>query len=82
MKAAEFNDLVIGNMTVVQYENRFSKLSRYAPHMVANEQEKVKKLLSGLAPYIYEKISPFQIENDSEAFKKALVIEQTSSGVT
>lgn len=36
-KVAEFHNLVQGEMTIVQYENKFLGLSKYASHMVADE---------------------------------------------
>lgn len=51
-KVVEFYNLVQGNMTVAQYETKFTELLRYAPHMVADEEEKAKKFQRGLAPYI------------------------------
>ena len=35
-KAQEFMNLTKGNITVQEYGLKFNKLSKYAPHMVAN----------------------------------------------
>ena len=37
-KAREFMDLTQGNMIVTQYAGRFNALARFAPYMVANEE--------------------------------------------
>ncbi|MQL76139.1 hypothetical protein Taro_008521 [Colocasia esculenta] len=46
----EFLTLTQGSMTVLEYEARFVELSKYALHIVANEQRKVKKFIMGLKP--------------------------------
>ncbi|XP_040363886.1 uncharacterized protein LOC121049795 [Rosa chinensis] len=47
-KLAEFLKLVQGTMTVAQYEHRFIELSRYAPLLVANEEDKCRRFVDGL----------------------------------
>lgn len=69
-KVAEFHNLVQGEMTIVQYENKFLGLSRYASHMEADEEEKAKKIQSGLAPYIYEKIVHFKSRTTSRLSRR------------
>ncbi|MQM07818.1 hypothetical protein Taro_040664 [Colocasia esculenta] len=44
----EFLTLTQGSMSVLEYEARFVELSKYAPHIVADEQRKVKKFIMGL----------------------------------
>lgn len=63
---------------MAQYETKFTKLSRYAPHMVADKEERAKKFQHGLAPHIQERVAPFMLEDYSEVYKKALVIERTT----
>lgn len=47
-KAVEFACLVQGWTSVTEYEVKFSKLSRYAPHVVASPKEKARKFREGL----------------------------------
>ena len=42
-KAQQFMNLRQGNMTVQVYRLKFNKLSRYAPHMVANSRAQMNK---------------------------------------
>ncbi|MQL97848.1 hypothetical protein Taro_030546 [Colocasia esculenta] len=44
----EFLTLTQGSMSVLEYEARFAKLSKYAPHVVADERRKIKKFIMGL----------------------------------
>ncbi|MQL93109.1 hypothetical protein Taro_025746 [Colocasia esculenta] len=46
----EFLTLTKGPMSVLEYEARFAELSKYAPHIVADERRKVKKFIMGLKP--------------------------------
>ncbi|MQL80281.1 hypothetical protein Taro_012728 [Colocasia esculenta] len=46
----EFLTLTQGPMSVLEYEAKFAELSKYAPHIVADEWRKVKKFIMGLKP--------------------------------
>ncbi|MQM11310.1 hypothetical protein Taro_044216 [Colocasia esculenta] len=46
----EFLTLTQGSMTVLEYEARFSELSKYAPNILADERRKAKKFVMGLKP--------------------------------
>ena len=48
MKKREFRNLRLGNRTVGQYMEEFSKLSRYAPDDVATDAAKQEKFMEGL----------------------------------
>ncbi|MQL91262.1 hypothetical protein Taro_023872 [Colocasia esculenta] len=39
-----------GSMTVLEYDARFAELSKYAPHIVADERRKTMKFVMGLKP--------------------------------
>lgn len=51
-KAVEFQQLVQGNMTVLEYLTKFERLSRYAPELVDTVEKKIAKFLEGLNPII------------------------------
>lgn len=51
-KAAEFQQLVQGNMSVLEYLTKFERLSRYAPELVDTVDKKIAKFLEGLNPII------------------------------
>ncbi|XP_059664110.1 uncharacterized protein LOC132309866 [Cornus florida] len=44
----QFHNLIQGSMSVVEYENKFTSLSRFAPEMVKDEANKTRKFVSGL----------------------------------
>ena len=51
-KEVEFMELIQGNKTVLQYEAKFTKLARFASHVVSNDVRKAKKFQRGLRPSI------------------------------
>jgi hypothetical protein len=48
LKAEEFRNLTQGSLSVAEYRDRFTQLSRYAPHEVANDSDKKRCFLKGL----------------------------------
>ena len=48
IKEEELHNLKQGSMTVCEYHNKFTQLSRYAPGEVVNDAKKQKRFLKGL----------------------------------
>jgi hypothetical protein len=48
LKAEKFRNLTQGSLYVAEYHDRFTQLSRYAPHEVANDNDKQRCFLKGL----------------------------------
>jgi hypothetical protein len=48
LKAKEFRNLSEGSMSIAEYRDKFAQLSRYAPHEVANDNDKQRRFLKGL----------------------------------
>ncbi|MQM22158.1 hypothetical protein Taro_055206, partial [Colocasia esculenta] len=63
----EFLSLAQGSMTVLEYEARFSELSMYAPHIVADEPKMVKKFVMGLKPSLRTRLVAFDHRTLDEA---------------
>ena len=59
VKAHEFLDLRQGNMTVLQYVAKFTKLARFGDDYVAIDMAKVRKFEDGLKLSIWGKIVGF-----------------------
>ena len=51
-KAIEFQQLVQGNMTVLEYLTKFERLSWYASDLINTVEKKIAKFLEGLNPII------------------------------
>ena len=47
-RAVEFELLKQGQMTVTEYDIRFTELSKYGSHMIPNERKKIKRFIRGL----------------------------------
>ncbi|MQL69502.1 hypothetical protein Taro_001792 [Colocasia esculenta] len=67
----EFLSLTQGSMTVLEYEARFSELSKYAPHIVTDERRKTKKFVMGLKPSLRMRLVAFDHRTLDEALSAA-----------
>ncbi|MQL75467.1 hypothetical protein Taro_007837 [Colocasia esculenta] len=67
----EFLSLTQGSMTVLEYEARFSKLSKYTPHIVTEERRKTKKFVMGLKPSLRTRLVAFDHRTLDEALSAA-----------
>ncbi|MQM04757.1 hypothetical protein Taro_037567 [Colocasia esculenta] len=67
----EFISLTQGSMTVLEYEARFSELSKYAPHIVEDERRKTKKFVMGLKPSLRTRLVAFDHRTLDEALSVA-----------
>ena len=47
-KKDEFSGLTQGSMSVLEYEQKFVELSRFAPELIPNETEKCRRFMKGL----------------------------------
>ncbi|MQL91440.1 hypothetical protein Taro_024058 [Colocasia esculenta] len=63
----ELLSLAQGSMTVLEYEARFSELSKYAPHIVTDEHRKTKKFVMGLKPSLRTRLVAFDHRTLEEA---------------
>ena len=61
-KHREFIELKQNNMTVAEYELKFTQLSVYAANLVATEEEKCLKFEEGLTYKIRSKLTPYDLE--------------------
>jgi hypothetical protein len=76
-RAREFMDLTQGNMTVAQYAGCFNELARFAPYMVADEENRVRKFEQGLNPQIHDRVVCFEIQNFVDLVNKASIAEES-----
>ena len=74
--AIEFQELKQDQMTVSQYEIKFTQLSRYAGKLVSEEEDWTKRFVRGLRPEIRSQLVPFQLQIYSQAVEKALEVER------
>ncbi|MQM12179.1 hypothetical protein Taro_045095 [Colocasia esculenta] len=67
----EFLSLTQGSMTILEYNARFSELSKYAPHIVSDERRKVKKFVMGLRPSLRTRLVAIDHRTLDEALSAA-----------
>uniref|UniRef100_A0A2N9GE10 RNA-directed DNA polymerase n=1 Tax=Fagus sylvatica TaxID=28930 RepID=A0A2N9GE10_FAGSY len=75
-KKREFSDLIQGSMTVEEYAAKFIDLSRFAPHLIPDEHEKVMKFQKGLNDKIRPHILAAGVNTLSETVKRAMRLEE------
>ncbi|XP_059660859.1 uncharacterized protein LOC132307185 isoform X1 [Cornus florida] len=71
----QFLGLIQGNMSVAEYENKYTLLSRFVPEMVKDEVDKTQKFVSDLNERIKPLIMAQFIKVYSEAVERALMLE-------
>ncbi|MQM18795.1 hypothetical protein Taro_051790 [Colocasia esculenta] len=67
----EFLSLTQGSMTILEYEAWLSELSKYAPHIVADERRKAKKFMMGLRPSLRTRLVAFDHRTLEQALSAA-----------
>ncbi|XP_030441573.2 uncharacterized protein LOC115663728 [Syzygium oleosum] len=75
-KLAEFMRLRQGLMTVDQYEAKFARLSKFAPRMVEDPQDKVRRFRDGLKPDLRSQMISLNIKDYGEMYEQAQAIER------
>ncbi|RVW63618.1 RNA-directed DNA polymerase-like [Vitis vinifera] len=76
VKMMEFEHLIQGTMSILEYESRFSELSRFVMEMISEEGEKAKRFQQGLRPAIRNRLVLLAIRDYSELVKRALLVQQ------
>ena len=72
----EFVRLEQRDLTVAQYEAKFTELSRFTPQLIAIEEKKALKFQDGLKPYLKNKISILKLGVYLEVVDRALIAEK------
>ncbi|XP_048141432.1 uncharacterized protein LOC125316639 [Rhodamnia argentea] len=75
-KITEFMSLTQGDKTVVQYEARFSELSRFAPRLIDTRERRCKRFQNGLKIEIQKQLAPPRIRDYPELYERAQLVEQ------
>ncbi|XP_058087534.1 uncharacterized protein LOC131234621 [Magnolia sinica] len=77
----EFLRLQQGGMSVAQYENHFTELSRYASEMITNEAIKMRRFRAGLRSGIHSKTCCASIRTYAELVRMSIRAEQDEERV-
>ncbi|KAK1375434.1 CCHC-type domain-containing protein [Heracleum sosnowskyi] len=74
----KFLELKQGNMTVPQYETKFTELSRFVPTYVDTEKKKAKRFQQGLRSWIRSKLAILELDTYAAVVQKAMIAEAGS----
>ena len=75
-KAQEFLELKQGNMTILEYVAKFTKLAHFGDDYVATYMDKVQKFEDGLKLSIQGKIVGFLLQNMDSMVRTTMAIER------
>ncbi|XP_056177041.1 uncharacterized protein LOC130140755 [Syzygium oleosum] len=75
-KVMEFMQLKQNDLTVDQYEAKFAELSRFAPRLVEDKEDKAKRFRDGLRPDIRSKLVPLNLKDYNELYERAQLVEK------
>ncbi|XP_063948018.1 uncharacterized protein LOC135152112 [Daucus carota subsp. sativus] len=70
-----FLELKQGNMSVVEYENKFAELARFVPTYVETDRQKAKRFQQGLKPWIRSKLAILQLDTYAAVVEKTMIAE-------
>ncbi|KAL3733928.1 hypothetical protein ACJRO7_023304 [Eucalyptus globulus] len=73
----DFVHISQGDSTVLEYSIRFNQLSKFAEHLVANEEDKADHFLGGLRPKINSVLAPFVLTTYKDVLERAIKVEQS-----
>ena len=59
-----------------QYETKFAELSRFAPRLVADKEEKAKRFRDGLRPNIRSKLVSLNLKYYNELYERAQLVKK------
>ncbi|XP_057779913.1 uncharacterized protein LOC130998515 [Salvia miltiorrhiza] len=73
-KEIELMNLEQGNLTVLEYEQKFTQLARFAPHLVDTDEKKAWTFENGLRPEIGGHLAALNITSYSEILERAQAV--------
>ena len=78
-KQREFLTLRHGNLSVMEYANRFAELSRFASEYVTTDRMRMLRFEEGLAPYIQNQLAGQPVQTSQELYERAAEIERVKT---
>ena len=72
----KFHNLKQRQMSVIEYQREFTRLSKYAPEMLVNEEEKCRKFEDGLNGHIRTHVTGFCHDDFSKIVTCDLNVER------
>ncbi|XP_074373727.1 uncharacterized protein LOC141714085 [Apium graveolens] len=76
----QFLELKQGNISVTEYEAKFTKLARFLLEQVDTEEKWAKRFQQGLHPSIHSRVAVFELATYTAMVQKAMIIEGERQG--
>ncbi|XP_074327379.1 uncharacterized protein LOC141665298 [Apium graveolens] len=67
-----------GNMSMTEYEDKFTELARFVPEQVDTEEKRAKRFQQGLKSWIRNGVAVFELTTYTAVVQKAMIIEVES----
>ncbi|XP_074323860.1 uncharacterized protein LOC141660772 [Apium graveolens] len=74
----KFLSLTQDNLSVVEYEAKFTELARFVPDQVDTDEKRAKRFQQGLKYWIPDKVAMFEMTSYVAVVQKVMVIESRS----
>ncbi|XP_074327531.1 uncharacterized protein LOC141665447 [Apium graveolens] len=74
----KFLELKQGNLSVTDYEAKFTELARFVPEQVDTDEKRAKRFQQGLKPWIRSRVAVFELTTYTVVVQKAMIIEGES----
>ena len=74
----KFLNLTQGDLTVAEYEAKFTELARFVLDQVDTDEKKARRFEQGLKFWIQNRVAMFELTSYVELVQKAMVIESRS----
>ncbi|KAL8115484.1 hypothetical protein AgCh_022109 [Apium graveolens] len=74
----KFLELKQGNMSMTEYEDKFTELARFVPEQVNTEEKRAQRFQLGLQPWIRGQVAVFELTTYIAVVQKAMIIEGES----
>ena len=71
----KFLELKQNNLSVAEYEAKFTELSRFVPEFVSTEEKKARRFQQGLKPWIQNRVAILELTDYATLVQKAMIVE-------
>ncbi|XP_074346287.1 uncharacterized protein LOC141685062 [Apium graveolens] len=71
----KFLELKQGNLSVTDYEAKFTELARFVPEQVYTDEKRAKRFHQGLKSWIRSRVAVFELTTYTALVQKAVIIE-------
>ncbi|KAL8147950.1 hypothetical protein AgCh_005326 [Apium graveolens] len=77
----KFLELKQNNLSVAEYEAKFTELSRFVPEFLSTEEKKARRFQQGLKPWIPNRVAILELTDYATLVQKATIVEAGSEQI-